>query len=72
MGCESYERVIMNNEFRKVWMEAVIACFNVISQNFLRGTQQKQEKCSQDNWHLNQELNPGLPEYEAGILNNKL
>jgi hypothetical protein len=27
----------MNNEFGKMWKEAVVAHFQVISQNFLRG-----------------------------------
>jgi hypothetical protein len=47
--------------------EEVLAKFNVLSQ-YLHGGSERNLEEPQDNWSLSRSLNPGSPEYEAGML----
>jgi hypothetical protein len=42
--------------------------FKVLSRNLPGGTEEKHENLSQDSWPPSRDLNPGPPEYEAGVV----
>jgi hypothetical protein len=56
----------VNDELEKMWKEAVVA-FKLLSRYFSEGTDEYHET-PQDSRSLGRELNPGPPEYEAGVL----
>jgi hypothetical protein len=51
-----------------MWKEAVVSQFKVLPQNLRGETEEKYEKPhSQDSRSPGRNLNPGPPEYEAGV-----
>jgi hypothetical protein len=61
----SYVRV-MSDELEIMWKEAVVS--SVISRYYAWIDWEKQRHLCQDSWSLGRDLNPGPPEYKAGIL----
>jgi hypothetical protein len=62
----------MNNALEKIWKEAVVTLFQVLSRHLPGGTEKFHENLIQDNNCLARDLNPGPPEYEAGVLTTRL
>jgi hypothetical protein len=59
----------MNNEFKRIWNEVVMAQFKVLFQHFPGGTDKKTMKnLSRDSRSLSCDLNQRPPKYEAGVL----
>lgn len=56
----------MSSELEKRRQEAVVAQFDVTPRHFPGRTKKIREK-SWCNWHLGRDLDPGLPDYEAGV-----
>jgi hypothetical protein len=59
----------VNNELERMWKEAVVAQFKVLSRHLPR-TKENYE-IPQDSRCLGRYLNPGPPEYEAGVLTTR-
>jgi hypothetical protein len=62
----SNKRMIVNNELERMWKEAVMASFKVLSKHLPGGPEEKHEHLSQDSPSLGQELNLGPPKYKGG------
>jgi hypothetical protein len=59
----------MNDEFGRIWKEAIAAEFMVLSRHFFGATEENHEKSrSQDSRSPGLDLNAILPEYKAGVL----
>jgi hypothetical protein len=56
----------VNDELEKMWKEAVVA-FKLLSRHLSEGTDEYHET-PQDSRPPGRDLNPGPPEYEAGVL----
>jgi hypothetical protein len=61
----------MINEMERIRKEELMAWFKVLSWYLPRETKEKHEK-PQDSWSPCQDLNPGPPEYKAGVLTTQL
>jgi hypothetical protein len=61
----------MNNGLIKIWKEAVLAKFKVLSRNLPEGTEKNHENLSQDRRSPSRDLNPGPAEYETGVLTTR-
>jgi hypothetical protein len=64
----SNERMIVNDELEKIWKEAVMTKFKVLSWYLPGGSEENHKNLSQDSQSPSQDLNLGPPEYEAGVL----
>jgi hypothetical protein len=60
----------VNDKLERMWKVAVVAYFKQLSQYFPRETEEKHKK-SQSSRSPCRDLNPGLPEYEAGVLTTR-
>jgi K+-transporting ATPase c subunit len=60
----------MNNTLEGIWKEAVVAQCFLLSLYFLGRTKRNHEK-HQDGRSQGRDLNPGPPEYEAGVLTTR-
>jgi hypothetical protein len=49
----------------KTWKGAIVACFKILFQRMLEGTEEDKEKFNQGNWSPSRGSNPGPSEYEA-------
>jgi hypothetical protein len=58
----------MNNEFKRIWKEAIVAYPGIC----LEGLRKSTKKLSQDSRSLGRDLNLSPPEYEAGVLTTRL
>jgi hypothetical protein len=66
----SNERMIVNYELEMTLKEAAVASFNVLSLHLPGGTEENHEK-PQDSRSPGRYLNPGPPEYKAGVLTTR-
>jgi hypothetical protein len=57
----------MNNELERIWKEAVMTWFKVISQHLPGGTEEATNNLSRGRWFPVRDLNPRPPEYEACV-----
>jgi hypothetical protein len=62
----------VSNELERMWKEAVMASFKVLSRHFPGGTAETTKNLSQDSWSLGRDLNLGPTEHEAEELTTKL
>jgi hypothetical protein len=60
-------RWLMNNELEKMWKEAVVAWFEILSENFSWGTEENHGN-THDDMFSDRGFNPDLCQYEAGML----
>jgi hypothetical protein len=60
--------MIVNDELGRMWKEAFMACFNILSQNLTGGTEENHRNLSQDGLLLDQESDLGLPKDKTGLL----
>jgi hypothetical protein len=58
----------MNDGVENIWVEAVMALFKVLSRHLPGRTGENYEHVKQDIRSPGRDLNPGLSEYEAGML----
>jgi hypothetical protein len=59
----------MNDELERIWKEAVMAYFNVLSRHLSEGTEANHEKICPDVRTRGRDLKLEPPEYEAEVLN---
>jgi hypothetical protein len=67
---ESNDRVI--NELGRVWKETIVALFNVLYQHMPWRDSGKPKNLRQDSRSPGRDLNPGLPQYDTGVLITQL
>jgi hypothetical protein len=60
--------LLVNNELYRKWKEMAAPLFNVMSRKFSGGSDKTAKAISQDSRSVGLDLNPGPPEYEAGVL----
>jgi hypothetical protein len=60
----------MNNELERMWQEAVVARFK-ISRNFTGVAEENRKNSVRIVGLRVRDLNPGRPEYEAGVLSTR-
>lgn len=58
----------MNTEMGRIWKEAVLAFFEVLSHQLPGGTEESMKTVSQVRLFAVRNLNPGPSEYESGVL----
>jgi hypothetical protein len=56
----------MNNELERIW-KIVAAHFKILSQHLLEGLRKTTNHLSHDTRSPGQNIDPGPPEYEAGV-----
>jgi hypothetical protein len=61
----------VNDELKRVWKDAVVAYFKVLTQNLPGWTERNHENQCQDIRSPGRDLNPGPAEYEAGVLTTR-
>jgi hypothetical protein len=61
----------VNDELERMWKEAPVAKFKMLSQHLLGGTEENHENLNQDSQSPGRDLNPGPPEYEAEMLTTR-
>jgi hypothetical protein len=61
----------MTYELERMWMEVVRAYFKVLSSICLQGLKKTMKNLSQDSQSPGQELDLGVPEYEARMLTSQ-
>jgi hypothetical protein len=61
----------MNDELERMWKEAVVAKFKVLLFRHFPGGTEKNQNVSQHSLSPGRNLNPGPPEYEAGVLTTR-
>jgi hypothetical protein len=57
----------VNNELDRVWKEAVMALFEVLSWHLPEGLRKTTKDLGQNSWSPGRDLNPGPPEYKGGV-----
>jgi len=57
----------VNNEWERIWKEAVVINFNVLSQYMAGGSDENHKSLSQDRQSSVKDSNPRRPEYEEGV-----
>jgi hypothetical protein len=58
----------VNYEFESIWKEAFVAYFKVLSRHSLEEMRKTPITLSEDSRYPGRNLNPGPPEYQAGVL----
>jgi hypothetical protein len=62
---------MINYEMEWIWKEAIMASFEVLSRICLEGLRKTTKNLSQDSRSPGRDLNPGPPEYKAGVLTTR-
>jgi hypothetical protein len=58
----------VTGELERMWNEVVVAKFTVLYLHFPGWTEENHKKPQSRYWSLDQNLNPGPPEYKTGVL----
>jgi hypothetical protein len=61
----------VNDDLERMWKEAAVAKFKMLSQHLLGGAEENHENLNQDSQSPGRDLNPGHPEYEAEMLTTR-
>jgi hypothetical protein len=64
----SIDRIIMNDEWLKIWNEAVVTYLKLLTQHLTPETKENHKSQSRYSWCSGRDSNPGSPKYRAGVL----
>jgi hypothetical protein len=51
--------------YYRAWMEVVVACFELLSQNLLEERRKPLKSIRQNSWYLGPNANPSAPKYSS-------